>query len=232
MVAATALGHAGQGRAVDRRLPRLRRSPCSSTSERRPRRAAPRPGPAAAEQWTPDRLVPGRLPGSPPSPSAAPPTPSTARRRCARWPPRRDQPEQFELLDRAAADDVDLAWRTMVRRAALGRYDADAVEALLARDPDPDARCGPSASPRPGPTRRPRPRCGTSLRAARRPAGLAVSRFAHSFWRPVQQHLLVPGPPLPRRGAAWAAAACSSGGADAAMMPATADEAFIERART
>ena len=49
-------------------------------------------------------------------------------------------PEHFELLDDAAADDVDLAWRVQVRRASLGRYDEAAVEDLLARDPDPDAQ--------------------------------------------------------------------------------------------
>ena len=35
--------------------------------------------------------------------------------------------------------DVDLAWRVATRRAALGQYDEATVEALLERDPDPDA---------------------------------------------------------------------------------------------
>ena len=52
--------------------------------------------------------------------------------------------EHLALLDRAAGSDVDLAWRVAIRRAAIGRYDEDTVEALLERDPDPDA---PDPSP-------------------------------------------------------------------------------------
>jgi aminopeptidase N len=47
--------------------------------------------------------------------------------------------EYFRRLDAAAETDNDLAWRVATRRAALGRYDDDAVESLLERDPDPDA---------------------------------------------------------------------------------------------
>ena len=47
--------------------------------------------------------------------------------------------DHLALLDEAAGDDVDLAWRVLARRAAMGSYDEAASEALLARDPDPDA---------------------------------------------------------------------------------------------
>ncbi|MGI8523582.1 MAG: aminopeptidase N [Nocardioides sp.] len=47
--------------------------------------------------------------------------------------------EHFAALGAAAEDDVDLAWRVLARRAALGEYDEGAVKALLARDADPDA---------------------------------------------------------------------------------------------
>jgi aminopeptidase N len=45
----------------------------------------------------------------------------------------------FDLLTAGAADDVELAWRTLTRRSALGEYDADEVARLQKRDPDPDA---------------------------------------------------------------------------------------------
>ena len=47
--------------------------------------------------------------------------------------------EHLARLDEAADADIDLAWRVATRRAALGRYDEAPVEALLERDPDPDA---------------------------------------------------------------------------------------------
>ncbi len=49
--------------------------------------------------------------------------------------------EHWAALAEAAevATDLDLAWRIAVRRAELGSYDEDAVNALLASDPDPDA---------------------------------------------------------------------------------------------
>ena len=49
------------------------------------------------------------------------------------------RPEHFELLDREAAEDVTLAWQVQIRRASLGRYDAEAVHALDERDPDPES---------------------------------------------------------------------------------------------
>ena len=53
--------------------------------------------------------------------------------------PRRPRDEHLARLDEAAGADVDLAWRVATRRAALGQYDEATVEALLERDPDPDA---------------------------------------------------------------------------------------------
>jgi aminopeptidase N len=45
----------------------------------------------------------------------------------------------FTRLGEAAATDVDLAWRTLVRRAEVGAAEQAEVEALQARDPDPDS---------------------------------------------------------------------------------------------
>jgi aminopeptidase N len=143
-------------------------------------------------------------------------------------------PEHFELLDRAAADDVDLAWRLQVRRASLGRYDEAAVADLLARDPDPDAQVrawGVSAA---------RPSEEAKAEAWERvwrdhtvPAGMPLIQFAQCFWRPVQHELLVP----------WAhryldeARHVSGGGLLAvasrvrAMRPTTCDAAWLDHAQ-
>ncbi len=45
----------------------------------------------------------------------------------------------FAILDEAADDNVDLAWRVLARLAELGTYDEAAVEALGDRDPDPES---------------------------------------------------------------------------------------------
>ncbi len=49
--------------------------------------------------------------------------------------------QHWEVLEDAVdqATDLDLAWRVAVRRAELGSYDEDAVNRLMAADPDPDA---------------------------------------------------------------------------------------------
>ena len=102
-------------------------------------------------------------------------------------------PEHFAILDEAAADDVDLAWRTLVRRASLGRYDEAAVDDLLARDPDPEAHLrawGVSAA---RPLEEAKAEAWEHVWVAREvPSGFPVIGFAQCFWRPVQHELMVP----------------------------------------
>src|SRR5262249_8158054 len=105
----------------------------------------------AAEQWSPAVLVPRRLARV--AEVAATRVHEPEHRRvalktlAAAAPP----PDDFARRDAAAADDVDLAWRVLDRRAALGRYDAATVEELLVRDRDPDAhlRAWSAAAARP-----------------------------------------------------------------------------------
>ncbi len=47
--------------------------------------------------------------------------------------------EQVEWLQLEAGEDVDLQWRALVRKAQLGVPVAAAADALLAKDPDPEA---------------------------------------------------------------------------------------------
>lgn len=142
--------------------------------------------------------------------------------------------EDFALLDVAAAHDLDLAWRVLVRRAALGRHDPAAVEELLARDPDPDARVralGVSAA-------RPDEEAKASVwrevfehRSV--PSGQPVLAVAQCFWQPTQQHLLrdFSHRYLDEVTRLAGGGLLSTGGLMRAMMPATADETFIDRAR-
>ena len=147
----------------------------------------------AAEQWSPAVLVPRRLArlAEVAAARAADPEHRTAALHTLAW--AASTPQHFELLDDAANDDVDLAWRVQVRRASLGRYDEAAVDDLLERDPDPDAHLrawGVSAA---------RPTDDAKAEAWERvwrersvPAGLPLIDFARCFWRPVQHELLVP----------------------------------------
>ena len=147
----------------------------------------------AAEQWSPAVLVPRRLArlADVAAARATDPEHRTPALHTLAW--AASTPQHFELLDDAANDDVDLAWRVQVRRASLGRYDEAAVDDLLERDPDPDAHLrawGVSAA---------RPTDDAKAEAWERvwrersvPAGLPLVDFARCFWRPVQHELLVP----------------------------------------
>ena len=188
----------------------------------------------AAEQWSPTALVPRRLAevAAVAAARADEPDHRTAALQTLAW--AAAQPEHFQLLDDAAADDADLAWRVLVRRASLGRYDEAAVAELLARDPDPDAHLrawGVSAA---RPVEEAKAEAWERLWRERTiPAGQPLIAFARSFWRPVQHELLVP----------WAhryleeVTDLPSGGLLALgnlvrhMKPTTCDEAWLDRAR-
>ena len=188
----------------------------------------------ASEQWSPAVLVPRRLARLAEVAAARSDEPEhrTPALQTLAW--SATSPEHFALLDAAAADDVDLAWRVQVRRASLGRYDESAVEELLARDPDPDAHLrawGVSAA---------RPLEDAKAEAWERvwrereiPAGQPLIDFAQCFWRPVQHEVVLP----------WAhryldeVAEVSGGGLLALgslvrhMRPTTCDEAWLARAQ-
>ena len=81
----------------------------------------------------------------------------------------------------------------MIRRASLGRYDEAAVQALLERDPDPEAGVRAIAVRAARPTRGGQGGgVAPGLRRPRRPAGPPLDEVAGAFWRPVQHDLLVP----------------------------------------
>ena len=147
----------------------------------------------AAERWSPTALVPRRLARV--ADVAARRAAETDHRSAALNALARSATKSghFELLDREAGSSPDLAWRVLVRRASLGRYDAAAVEALLERDPDPDARARSYAVQAARPTAEAKTEAWSRVFEERVvPPGPPLQEMAVAFWRPVQHHLLVP----------------------------------------
>ncbi|RIX27791.1 aminopeptidase N [Amnibacterium setariae] len=103
------------------------------------------------------------------------------------------EPAQLELLAEAAADDLDLAWRVLARQAELGEHDLDAVEALQARDPDPDAFASALAVRASLDDPEAKEAAWRAIMVDRRvPAGSARRTVAGRFWRPLQRDVLAP----------------------------------------
>ena len=188
----------------------------------------------AAEQWSPTVLIPRRLGrlAAVAERRADEPAHRTAALHTLAW--TASTPEQFDLLDAVAADDLDLAWRVLVRRASLGRYDEDAVQALLQRDPDPEAhlRAYGVAAARPLESAK-EEAWERFWRGRAIPAGPPVLDFARCFWRPVQHELMVPWAHrfLDEATAVSAEGLLALGGKVRLMMPTTCDQAWLERAQ-
>jgi len=102
-------------------------------------------------------------------------------------------PEHDAVLDAAAADDVDLAWRIAVRRAELGRYEEKVVSDLLDRDPDPDCASRAVAVTAARPEESAKTEAWRQLFEVRSvQAGSPTFRVAKAFWRPGQAELVRP----------------------------------------
>jgi aminopeptidase N len=188
----------------------------------------------AAEQWSPGVLVPRRLAlvaevaaGRVGEPDHRIPALHTLA-----W--AASSTEHFELLDEAAAHDVDLAWRVAVRRAALGRYDEAVVEELLAADPDPEAHVrawGVSAA---RPLEEAKAEAWEHVWRGREiPAGYPLIGFARCFWRPAQHEVMVPWAHryLDELSALSGGGLLALGGLIRHMRPRTCDESWLERAQ-
>ena len=141
----------------------------------------------------------------------------------------------FALLDDAARDNVDLAWRAMARRAELGTYDQAAVQALRVRDPDPESgirALGVLAA-----------RADTASKEQVWDAvftqrsvhvGMPLISLATYFWRPGQDEVLAPfaGRYLEEVTNLGAGGLLELGSIMASMFPvAGVDEEFLARAR-
>ncbi|HET8944240.1 MAG TPA: ERAP1-like C-terminal domain-containing protein, partial [Dehalococcoidia bacterium] len=141
----------------------------------------------------------------------------------------------FAVLAEAARDDVDLAWRTLVRRAVVREVTEAEVDALQARDPDPDSwvRALAVIAARPEATGKDAA-WKAAVQERRLPMG-TMRMVGRAFWQRSQWQLLAPYaerylellPVLHTHGMGVA------GAVGGAMFPRTAgDEDFIERATT
>jgi aminopeptidase N len=95
----------------------------------------------------------------------------------------------------AGRDVVDLAWRLLARRAALGVPDDAAVQALLDRDPDPDAAVRVLGVKAARADAAAKDEVWAEMFEKRSvPAGTAVFEVAGLVWQPGQTDLLLPYP--------------------------------------
>ena len=143
--------------------------------------------------------------------------------------------EHFAALGGPASEETDLAWRVLVRRAALGDYDEQAVDALLERDRDPDAVVRRLI------VRAARPDAAAKDEAWSAvyddnavPMGQMLGMMRQAIWQPAQSELLLP---LTHRYLAGLPALAGSGmlrtlSLVRGMFPTVGDSAFLERAAT
>jgi aminopeptidase N len=142
--------------------------------------------------------------------------------------------EHLGRLDDAARSDIDLAWRVATRRAALGRYDESTVEALLERDPDPDAPIRALVVRTARPHGEAKDEAWSELYEKKKvPGGPMLGSLVRAFWQPEQDDVLLPYADrfldeLPRLAGGGMLTVF---GLMFGMFPQVADDAFLGRAR-
>jgi aminopeptidase N len=100
--------------------------------------------------------------------------------------------EQVARLQGEAGDDLDLQWRALERKAELGGSTAAEAQALLERDPDPEAWVRALAVRAASPDADEKGSVWQTLAVDRTvPLGL-VRDVAEAFWRPGQDGVLAP----------------------------------------
>jgi aminopeptidase N len=103
------------------------------------------------------------------------------------------KPEHFAQLDAAAEHNIGLAWRVAATRAAQGDYDAEAVERLLERDPDPDAAVSALIVRASRNLTEAKEEAWHALYAEQSvPGGVVMGQMIRAFWRPEQRDVLMP----------------------------------------
>jgi aminopeptidase N len=95
-------------------------------------------------------------------------------------------------LQEQAGDDVDLQWRALVRKAALGGGTDAEVVALLERDPDPDAKLRALAVRAAIPDAAEKAAVWHALTVERSVPIGAFAQVAGAFWQPGRDELLAP----------------------------------------
>ena len=101
-------------------------------------------------------------------------------------------PDDLAWLADVAGDDVDLRWRALIRKAELGALDHDEIQALLDKDPDPDAWVRAVTARAAAPDGAEKQAVWQALMVDRKVPVSSVGLVAHAFWRPGQEQLLNP----------------------------------------
>ncbi|MEU2588186.1 aminopeptidase N [Streptomyces avermitilis] len=101
-------------------------------------------------------------------------------------------PDDLAWLESLAAQDIDLRWRLLARRAELGDKTADDVALLLDRDPDPDAWVRALTVRAATPDAEAKEEVWQRLAVERAVPLSSVSQVTTAFWRPSQDLLLAP----------------------------------------
>jgi aminopeptidase N len=102
-------------------------------------------------------------------------------------------PEHFAQLEEAASDDLGVAWRLATRRAMRGEHDEAAVEALVGRDPDPEASWSAFAVRTARALPEAKEEAWQALYADRSvPADQCMEAVVAAFWWAEQRDLLLP----------------------------------------
>jgi aminopeptidase N len=100
--------------------------------------------------------------------------------------------EQLSALHELSRDEVDLRWRALTRRAALGEVDQAEIDELVERDPDPDAWVRSlvvATASADGSGKQ--EAWDAVIRDHRVPIG-ALADLSAAFWQPAQAPLLTP----------------------------------------
>jgi aminopeptidase N len=128
---------------------------------------------------------------------------------------------------------TDLAWRALARRAELGQDVDDAVAALLATDPDPDAWVQALGVKAARPDEATKAEVWAEVWEKRSvPSGTPIAWVGGCFWRPSQEELLRPWRDryLDEVSGIAGTGMLALMSLLRRMMPPTADDAFIEQA--
>lgn len=100
--------------------------------------------------------------------------------------------DQVEWLQTEAGDDTDLQWRALVRKAQLGAPTRAEADALLAKDPDPEAWVSRLQVRAATPDAAEKAAAWQKLVTERAVALSTVHQVAVPFWSPGQEELLAP----------------------------------------
>jgi aminopeptidase N len=99
--------------------------------------------------------------------------------------------DELAWLREAAGDDIDLQWRALVRQAQLAEVDPADVDALRARDPDPDSWVRGLEVRAAAPDRASKEEIWQTLLGRTVPVS-SIANVAAAFWRPGQAEVLAP----------------------------------------